>query len=870
MERTIFRYILSHSLKQQIVVLLLTLAALPFYFASLDLPKQIINKAIEASAEKFPTHLNMLGLEFGRFEQLELLGTLCGLFLFLVLVNGGFKYAINVYKGLLGERMLRRLRYQLFSTILKFPLSRFKEVSEAEMVSIISSEVEPLGGFIGDSFALPLYQGGMMLTALVFIFIQDLMMGLAVVALFPIQAVIIPRLQSQVNQLGKRRVKEVRRLSNDVADSVSLAREIRLNATEAYERAEFTRRLGRIFTIRYQIYRKKFFIKFLNNFIAQLTPLFLFSLGGYSVITGQLSIGALIAVLAANKDLSPPWKELLDFYQQQQDAQIKYEQIILRFGGQFSSDRISGSVELDDIGDRELIANKLLVVNEDGVGLHSIDFTIPARAHIAIIGPLASGKSTLAQTIAGLQPIHSGSLSLGNTDLSRITAQNRATVIGYADGSPGFLDRSLFDNLVYGLRKVPIIKTTEQMTTDGVGAALQQEAILVGNSPDDVETEWINYEALGLASKDDLIQRILGAINVVEMDRDLLGFGLRMVVSASRVQEISEGVIRAREYLRAHMEEISSNNMVELFDLNAFNDNATIGENIIFGESIGEVLDHNRLADNRYIRKVLRQSHLDKPLTNLGYGLAQKIALADMQRESMEMESLQKTIEADEMGELREIMARTVKNGVRDLSRKEKQRLQGIALCLVAARDDSGEINDEIRRLTLTARDFFASHLPADLKSTVALFDRNAFNPVLSIRENIVFGKIIDSDPASLKALNDLIIDAIDSAGIRLLIQEAGLEYKLGARAMRITDEQCQRLAIVRCLIKKPAIMVVNDAISGFDSQAQEKIIRNVREYMTGSQLIWVLQDSDHRLLFDGFLELQNGSVSGGLVSNSH
>ena len=89
--------------------------------------------------------------------------------------------------------------------------------------------------------------------------------------------------------------------------------------------------LDRIFRIRYDIYRKKFFIKFLNNFIAQLTPFFFLSIGGYLVLRGSLTLGSLVAVLAAYKDLAPPWKELLDFYQIQQDARIKYAQLRIQF-----------------------------------------------------------------------------------------------------------------------------------------------------------------------------------------------------------------------------------------------------------------------------------------------------------------------------------------------------------------------------------------------------------------------------------------------------------------------------------------------------------------------------------------------------------
>src|SRR3546814_15341676 len=82
--------------------------------------------------------------------------------------------------------------------------------------------------------------------------------------------------------------------------------------------ARFAERLGRIYEIRFQIYKKKFFIKFLNNFLAQLTPFFFYAIGGYLVIRGSLSLGAMVAALAAYKDLSAPWKELLGYYERKE------------------------------------------------------------------------------------------------------------------------------------------------------------------------------------------------------------------------------------------------------------------------------------------------------------------------------------------------------------------------------------------------------------------------------------------------------------------------------------------------------------------------------------------------------------------------
>ena len=64
---------------------------------------------------------------------------------------------------------------------------------------------------------------------------------------------------------------------------------------------------------------------------AQVTPFFFYSIGGYLVIQQELTLGALVAALAAYKDLSAPWKELLNYYQIMEDARIKYDLLIETF-----------------------------------------------------------------------------------------------------------------------------------------------------------------------------------------------------------------------------------------------------------------------------------------------------------------------------------------------------------------------------------------------------------------------------------------------------------------------------------------------------------------------------------------------------------
>ena len=263
----IFGFIWKYSRRQQLVILALSVVLLPLNYYSYDIPKQIINgRSAPSESPEF----------FGySMDRLELLMVLCGLFLAIVLISGALKYVVNVYAGVVAERMLRRLRYQLYSHLLRFPLPHLRRVSQGELVQMINAETEALGGFVGEAVSTPGLQAGTLLTSLFFMFMQDWKLGLAAVALYPLQIWLIPKLQRQVNLLGKERVRQVRRNAEKISEVAAGARDIRANDATAYERARFSEQLGAVFWIRFDIYKKKFLIKFLNNFISQLGPVLL-------------------------------------------------------------------------------------------------------------------------------------------------------------------------------------------------------------------------------------------------------------------------------------------------------------------------------------------------------------------------------------------------------------------------------------------------------------------------------------------------------------------------------------------------------------------------------------------------------------------
>ncbi|MEO1459430.1 MAG: ABC transporter transmembrane domain-containing protein, partial [Pseudomonadota bacterium] len=131
-------YAWSHSRRAQLLLLAVTCASFPVVYIALEVPKRIVNDAIGGDA--FP--VSVLGMEFA---QLQYLALLCVIFLAAVIASGLVKMQLNVMKGVLSERLLRRLRYDLIARIHRFPLPRFRKKSQGELVSMVTGETEPLG-----------------------------------------------------------------------------------------------------------------------------------------------------------------------------------------------------------------------------------------------------------------------------------------------------------------------------------------------------------------------------------------------------------------------------------------------------------------------------------------------------------------------------------------------------------------------------------------------------------------------------------------------------------------------------------------------------------------------------------------------------
>lgn len=859
MESSIFGFIRKYSGRQQLIILALAIALLPLNYVTLELPKTIVNRALgEQMSPEF----------FGStFERLELLWILCGLFLIAVIAAGGLKYVLNVYAGIVAERMLRRLRYQLYTQVLRFPLPHFRRVTSGELVQMINAETEALGGFVGEAVSTPAVQGGVLVTSLFFIFVQSPVLGLAGLALYPIQIYVIPKLQAQVNRLGKQRVLQVRRNAERISETVAGVKDIHAHAGSRLERAKFSQQLGQVFWIRFDIYKKKFLIKFLNNFISQLGPFFFYAIGGYFVLQGSMSLGALVAAVAAQRDIASPWRELLTFYQSLYDVKIKYEQTVSQFGPSgLRNERLldEDPTQAPDLTG-ELRAVNLTVTDETGEPLiEHVGFRLDLPAHVALTGPGGGGRDALLLAIAGLIEPSGGRVLIGGHEIHKLPSAVLGRKIAYVPSPSYVFGGTIADNLLYGLKQRMIAEPMAEGDLAAMLARERLEADRSGNSPFLAEADWADLAGLGLSGPGDRLAVMIAALDAVLLTPDVYQLGLRSVLPAGYDDGVVENVLDAR---RAMQERLAADGqlarLVERFDPDRYNTNATLAQNLLFGTPVGNTFDLEHISRHPYVLATLRATGLEDELKGVGLKLAQTMVelFADLPPDHEYFRQFS-FISADDLPDYRALVGRADAGRLSSLSAADQELLLTLPFKLIATRHRLGLVSDALQERVLEARRYFRANLPAELADAIDFFEPDRFNRASTVQENILFGRIAYGQAQAAPRIGALVDSVVTELGLRDAVTEVGLGFECGVGGGRLAPAQRQKIALARAILKRPDIMILDDATALLEPSEQPKVRDNILAALEGRTVIWALQQPDWVQHFGRVLVLDQGRVT--------
>ena len=854
MEPSIFSFIWKYSRRQQILLLFFTIFTFPFLYATLELPKRIINDAIGATSSIVEI---WDGIEV---SQTEFLMILCGLYLLSVLIHGLLKMRLNTMKGVLAERLLRRFRYQLVGRMMRFPRAYFRSTSQGELVSMVTSEAEPMGGLMGDAVAQPVFQAGQMLIIVAFLFAQSVWFGLAGIALIPLQAWLIPMLQRQINQLNKKRIVEVRQFAAEIGETAAGVTDLRTNGGWRFRLAGFTDRLGRLFDIRFQIYQKKFFMKFLNNFITQLTPFFFYSVGGLLAIRGDITVGALVAALAAYKDLSSPWKELLTYYNQVQDMSLRWEIVTERFAPKGMIDERLFEGEPDEMPrlDGAISMKNVTVRNADGNAvLENINLEIPAGARVAIKSTNQSERIAFAELLTREVIPTRGDITIAGRHLNDLHQAVVAARIGYAHSRPYLFDGTLGDNLFMPLKSSPRTVLWDPKHKDKAAIEAQRS----GNSLDSTKADWLDPQLAGLNTAEEIRGWWFHLVEAMGTDDIMFRRMLDARMDPAVHPQLAQQLVDLRDEVQVRLQERGLASLVNRFDPDEFNPSIPLGGNLMFAAPRKHITQESLASETSFLRLFTEIG-----LAEQGIAISQTLIETLHQTFGMDGTShpLFTALGIDEelYEKLVDIAMRRQERGDQAVSEEEFALLLTVPFAFTAEQIGPG-FPESFKQEIVEIRKTKSEEIRTRLKDMFIPIAPENYLPRMTLMENVLYGRIAAIAGVQGELIEDIVAEVLAEKGLKRLVAETILDVPTGLGGANMASIFQERAAFSRAGIKRPDVMILDTVLASHDAASRQRTRARLQELLPKTTMIFLEDKFENPQAYDLHVEIKNGRIDG-------
>ena len=233
----------------------------------------------------------------------------------------------------------------------------------------------------------------------------------------------------------------------------------------------------------------------------------------------------------------------------------------------------------------------------------------------------------------------------------------------------------------------------------------RREAELSGNSQYDIRDDWTDYGSVGVDSPEGLVGRALDVLEVVGMERDVYELGLQARIEPEQNPELSEQILAARAELRTRLQEPEFASLVETFEIDRYNTNMSVAENLLFGAPRHPDFEIEQLPHNERVMEILRGFGLERNFVNIGRQVAALMVdlFAGVEPGSPLFEQFS-FISADDLPSFRSLLSRAEGLEPEDLSDDDRRALLSLPFKLVVARHRLGLIDESFQARLVEAR----------------------------------------------------------------------------------------------------------------------------------------------------------------------
>jgi ATP-binding cassette subfamily B protein len=188
--------------------------------------------------------------------------------------------------------------------------------------------------------------------------------------------------------------------------------------------------------------------------------------GGLQAINGHITVGTVVAFVAALSNLFEPIQQLSQLYATYQSGMAALEKIFQLLDVRpdlddrpdaFELGRIRGEVSFEDVSfaytrppDRSATSNGNGAEPEQVLALDHVSLDIPPGQTVALVGATGAGKSTMAKLIARFYDPTSGAVLVDGHDLREVSSRSLRSQMGIVPQEAFLFSGTVAENIAFG------------------------------------------------------------------------------------------------------------------------------------------------------------------------------------------------------------------------------------------------------------------------------------------------------------------------------------------------------------------------------------------------------------------------------------
>ncbi|OQP09384.1 MULTISPECIES: ABC transporter ATP-binding protein [Geobacillus] len=349
------------------------------------------------------------------------------------------------------SKVLYDIRQQLFHHMQKLSVSYYANHRTGEVISRVINDVEQTKEFIITGLMNLWIDMATILIALVIMVNMDVKMTLISVSTLPLYAFAVKYFFGRLRQRTRQRSQALAELQAYLHERVQGMPVVKSFAIEDEEQRRFSKQNGHFLTkaLIHTSWNAKSFAAV--NTITDIAPIVVIIYAGYEVITGQMTVGTMVAFVGYIERLYTPLRRLVNASTTLTQSFASMDRVFEFLDERYDIDDAPQAIECRCVkGD--IVFDRVTFAYHDGgpLVLRDVSFSVKAGETVALVGPSGGGKSTLVSLIPRFYDVTDGRILLDGMDIRSFRVRSLRDQIGLVFQDNFLFSDSVKENILLG------------------------------------------------------------------------------------------------------------------------------------------------------------------------------------------------------------------------------------------------------------------------------------------------------------------------------------------------------------------------------------------------------------------------------------